>query len=174
MSSLLPGYTIRRGSTLDRALLVKFMQRTYQDIFPNQDFSHLSRTVEQYLSNDTPLWWVDFQGEGGQGGQDGISSPLSPPTPPSPIACLWMGNAIDQITGLRHAHLFLLYVVPEHRRQGVGKALMKYAETWSKARGDKQIGLQVFSSNTPALNLYNQLGFETQSLWMVKELGNGE
>lgn len=85
-----------------------------------------------------------------------------------------MGNAIDQITGLRHAHLFLLYVVPEHRRQGVGKALMQYAETWSKARGDKQIGLQVFSSNTPALNLYNQLGFETQSLWMVKPLGNGE
>jgi ribosomal protein S18 acetylase RimI-like enzyme len=187
LSSLLPGYIIRRGSTLDRALLVKFMQRTYQDIFANQDFSHLSRTVEQYLSNDTPLWWVDFEGQGEigrqggmreQGGQqDEIYSPLSPPSspsPPSPIACLWMGNAIDQITGLRHAHLFLLYVVPEHRRQGVGKALMQYAETWSKARGDKQIGLQVFSSNTPALNLYNQLGFETQSLWMVKPLGNGE
>lgn len=178
LSLLLPGYTIRRGLTLDRALLVKFMQRTYQDIFANQDFSHLSRTVEQYLSNDTPLWWVDFEGqgevegEGGQGGQqDKIYSPLSPP---SPIACLWMGNAIDQITGLRHAHLFLLYVVPEHRRQGVGKALMQYAETWTKARGDKQIGLQVFSSNTPALNLYNQLGFQTQSLWMVKPLGNGE
>ncbi len=151
---------IRRGSTQDKALLITFMKRTYQDIFPNQDFSHLSQTVDQYLSNDTPLWWVDFVGE--------QSEDISP----VPIACLWMGNAIDQITGLRHAHLFLLYVVPEHRRRGVGKALMQYGETWAKARGDKQIGLQVFANNTPALNLYEQLGFQTQSLWMVKKLNS--
>lgn len=138
------------------------MQRTYQDIFPNQDFSHLSKTVEQYLSSETPLWWVNFTD----------SETLTQET--SPIACLWMGNAIDQITGQRHAHLFLLYVVPEHRRRGVGRALMEYAQTWARARGDKQIGLQVFSSNTPALNLYNQLGFQTQSLWMIKPLENGE
>lgn len=138
------------------------MQRTYQDIFPNQDFSHLSKTVEQYLSSETPLWWVNFTD----------TETLTQES--SPVACLWMGNAIDQITGQRHAHLFLLYVVPEHRRRGVGKALMEYAQTWARARGDKQIGLQVFSSNTPALNLYNQLGFQTQSLWMIKPLENGE
>ncbi|RUT04708.1 hypothetical protein DSM106972_042770 [Dulcicalothrix desertica PCC 7102] len=138
------------------------MQRTYQDIFPNQDFSHLSKTVEQYLSSETPLWWVNFTD----------TETVTQET--SPVACLWMGNAIDQITGQRHAHLFLLYVVPEHRRRGVGRALMEYAQTWARARGDKQIGLQVFSSNTPALNLYNQLGFQTQSLWMIKPLENGE
>ncbi len=138
------------------------MQRTYQDIFPNQDFSHLSKTVEQYLSSETPLWWVNFTD----------TQTLTQET--SPVACLWMGNAIDQITGQRHAHLFLLYVVPEHRRRGVGRALMEYAQTWARARGDKQIGLQVFSSNIPALNLYNQLGFQTQSLWMIKPLENGE
>ena len=60
---LLPDYTIRSGSTLDRALLVKFMQRTYQDMFPKQDFSHLSQTVEQYLSPDTPVWWVEYSPE---------------------------------------------------------------------------------------------------------------
>ncbi|MBH8565796.1 GNAT family N-acetyltransferase, partial [Nostoc sp. CENA67] len=60
---LLPGYSIRRGSTLERSLLVKFMQRSYQYLFPQQDFAHLARTVEQYLSSDTPLWWVDFLGE---------------------------------------------------------------------------------------------------------------
>ncbi|MBF2066577.1 MAG: GNAT family N-acetyltransferase [Calothrix sp. C42_A2020_038] len=162
----MPSYKIRRGSTQDRALLVKFMQQTYQDIFPNQDFSHLSRTVEQFLSSDTPLWWVDFV-ETEQGDQHKTS-------PSSPVACLWMGNAIDQITGLRHAHLFLLYVVPEHRRRGIGKALMEYAQTWARARGDRQIGLQVFSNNTPALNLYKKLGFQAQSLWMVKSLENGE
>ncbi|BAY43126.1 GCN5-related N-acetyltransferase [Scytonema sp. HK-05] len=162
---LLPGYKIRRGSTLDKALLVKFMQRTYQEAYPQQDFSHLARTVEQYFSNDTPVWWVDFAGE--ELRREGITSPSSPS---SPVACLWVGNAIDQVQGTRHAHIFLLYVVPEHRQRGIGTALMRYVEDWAKARGDHQIGLQVFQSNTAALNLYNQLGYQTQSLWMVKSL----
>jgi ribosomal protein S18 acetylase RimI-like enzyme len=164
---LLPGYPIRRGSTLDRALLVKFMQRTYQDMFPNEDFSHLARTVEQYFSNDTPLWWVEEERDKGDKEE---TTPLSPLSLPSPVACLWVGNAIDQVQGHRHAHIFLLYVMPEYRRRGIGTALMQYVENWAVARGDRQIGLQVFQSNKPALNLYNQLGYQTQSLWMVKSL----
>ncbi len=158
---LLQDYTVRSGSTKDFALLVKFMQRTYQDMFPGQDFSHLSQTVEQYLSPDTPLWWVEHSAKKKE--QVDIF-----PTPP--IGCLWMGNAIDQISGLRHAHIFLLYVTPEYRRKGIGTALMQYAQNWAKQRGDNQIALQVFQTNTPALNLYNQLGYQIQSLWMIKPL----
>jgi len=160
---LLPGYIIRRGSALDRSLLLKFMQRTYQDLFPNEDFSHLEQTVKQYFSSDTPLWWVDFSSQ--EDGEDNGENSTS-----SPIACLWVGNAIDQVHANRHAHIFILYVVPEHRRRGIGKALMRYVENWAIQRGDRQIGLQVFQSNKPALNLYNQLGYQTQSLWMVKFL----
>ncbi|MBW4561786.1 MAG: GNAT family N-acetyltransferase [Mojavia pulchra JT2-VF2] len=172
---LLPGYNIRLGSALERSLLVKFMQRSYQDIFPQADFSHLAQTVEQYFSSKTPLWWVDKEVRE----EDTESSfsvspcppvPASSSSPTSPIACLWVGNAIDQVGGSRHAHIFLLYVVPEHRRRGIGTALMKYVENWATQRGDRQIGLQVFQSNQPALNLYNQLGYQTQSLWMVKSL----
>lgn len=157
---LIPGYRLRAGSGLDRALLVKFMQRTYQEVFP-QDFSHLARTIEQYLDNKTPLWWVELaDSEPGQG----------LPSVRQPVGCLWVGNALDQVRGDRHAHIFLLYVVPEHRRRGIGKALMRYVEDWAIGRGDRQIGLQVFESNQPALNLYSQLGYQTQSLWMVKSL----
>ncbi|WGV26045.1 GNAT family N-acetyltransferase [Halotia branconii] len=161
---LLPGYYIRCGSTLERSLLVKFMQRTYQHLFPEQDFAHLARTVEQYFSRDTPLWWVDFSKEDGE----------EITNSPAPIACLWVGNAIDQVQGDRHAHIFLLYVEPEHRRRGVGTALMRYIENWATQRGDRQLGLQVFQSNQPALNLYNQLGYQTQSLWMVKSLNTNK
>ncbi|MBD2664979.1 GCN5-related N-acetyltransferase [Richelia sinica FACHB-800] len=135
------------------------MVLTYQELFPHQDFSHLDSTVQQYLSSDTPLWWVKEEGENNKGGENA-----------PPIACLWAGNAIDQISGNRHAHIFLLYVVPEHRRWGIGKALMHHLENWAGQRGDRQIGLQVFASNAPALNLYQQLGYQTQSLWMVKPL----
>ncbi|MBW4480198.1 MAG: GNAT family N-acetyltransferase [Tolypothrix brevis GSE-NOS-MK-07-07A] len=165
------------------------MHRTYQDMFPDEDFSHLARTVEQYLSSETPLWWVDFVGLVGEVGELGTRGqgdkennennennsfppsphPLLPPSS-SPIACVWVGNSIDQVKGDRHAHIFLLYVAREHRRRGIGKALMQYVENWALTRGDRQIGLQVFKSNQPALNLYNQLGYQTQSLWMVKSL----
>ena len=161
MSNLLPEYFIRAGSGLDRSLLVKFMQQTYSELFPEQNFSHLARTVEQYFSRETPLWWVEFLGAG---------AGENIPSPSPLVACLWVGNAVDQVLCDRHAHIFLLYVVPEHRRRGIGTALMRYVEDWARIRGDRQIGLQVFQSNPAALNLYNQLGYQTQSLWMVKSL----
>lgn len=159
--NLLPGYAIEQGSTVDQALLVKFMQRTYQEQFPNQNFSHLTRTIEQYFSRDTPVWWVYDEQETKNHHQ-------------SPIGCLWVGNAIDQVSGDRHPHIFLLYVMPEYRHRGIGKALMNYIENWAKQRGYGQIGLQVFQTNIPALDLYHQLGYQEQSLWMVKSLQSRE
>lgn len=157
---LLPGYQLRRSSSIrEQATLVQFLQLSYQELFPEQtDYAHLGATVKQYFSISTPLWWVDVDRE--------ITDYLSPP----PVACLWLGNAVDQLKGDRHAHIFLLYVLPEYRRQGIGSALMRYAEDWARARGDRQIGLQVFQFNQPALSLYQQLGYETQSFWMIKAL----
>lgn len=46
--TLLPeGYRLRQGYSKDRALLVKFMNETYQELFPEQqNFSHLAETVK--------------------------------------------------------------------------------------------------------------------------------
>lgn len=152
----IPGYILRMGSGLDRALLIKFVHRTYADLFPNQDLNHLSQTVEQYFSTQTPLWWVDWANPNTQTHE--------------PIACLWLGNAVDQADGERIAHIFLLYVAPKHRKQGIGSVLVQQAEQWAKQRGDRRISLQVFSNNTPALNLYQKLGYQTFSLSMQKSL----
>lgn len=159
-ASLPEGYQLRTGSERDRSLIVKFLQRTYADLFPGGNSAHLQKTVDQYFSEETPVWWVE---------QAEIQMEL-PSSRVKPVGCLWMGNAIDQITGSRHAHIFLLYVMPEHRRCGIGSALVRYAEAWAKARGDRQIGLQVFAANLPALTLYRTLGYETQALWMSKSL----
>jgi ribosomal protein S18 acetylase RimI-like enzyme len=159
----LPGYRLRPGSLGDQALLVKFMQRTYQEVQSEQNFSHLAHTVEQYFSNQTPLWLVETE----------ANQPFSRPARQA-VACLWIGNAVDQVYGDRYAHIFLLYVLPEHRRRGIGSALLQYAEAWAKARGDRQIGLQVFQANQQALALYQNLGFQTQSLLMVKSIAEGE
>lgn len=165
MVSLPSDYRLRLGSPLDRALLLKFMQRTYAERAPKGSFAHLAQTVDQYLCRETPLWWVD------QTGNETKPAGLPRLTAAFPtIACLWLGTAIDQLTGDRHTHVFLLYVAPAHRRQGIGTALMHHAEAYARSRGDRQIGLQVFQTNQPALQLYQQLGFATQSLWMVKPL----
>ncbi|MDB9512868.1 GNAT family N-acetyltransferase, partial [Kamptonema animale CS-326] len=95
---------------------------------------------------------------------------LLPRSPALKIGCLWLGNAIDQVSGDRYAHIFLLYVDPEHRHRGIGSALVSLAENWARERGDLQIGLQVFVTNKPALNLYQKLGYQTHSLSMLKSL----
>lgn len=138
------------------------MQQTYLELEPNGDFGHLAETVDQYLSRETPLWLVRFSG---QAGGTGLGARRE-----NPIACLWLGTAIDQQRGNRHTHIFLLYVEPAHRHKGIGTALMRHAEEFARARGDRQIGLQVFRSNLTALRLYEHLGYQVQSLWMVKPL----
>ena len=159
-----PGYRLDLGSGLDRSLLVKFMQRTYQEIATGS-YGHLAQTVENYLSRETPLWWVrEVKATSNPSGLSGTQRVV-------PIACLWMGTAIDQLRGDRHTHIFLLYVEPAHRRRGIGSALMHQAEDFAQARGDRQVGLQVFQSNRVALQMYENLGYQVQSLWMVKPLG---
>jgi ribosomal protein S18 acetylase RimI-like enzyme len=154
------GYRCRSGSPLDRAALVQTIQRTYAELFPGCPVAHLSQTVEQYLSRDTPLWWVHVQDQG---------APTDAERP-EVIGCLWLGNAIDQVNADRLAHIFLLYVAPRHRRRGLGKALMLQAEAWARARGDRKIGLQVFAHNAAAIELYQSLGYGVQSLTLEKKL----
>jgi ribosomal protein S18 acetylase RimI-like enzyme len=147
---MVEGYTLKPGSPIDRASLVKFMQLTYAELFPGCGLAHFAQTVEHYFSAETPLWWVWHQGER--------------------VACLWVGVAIEQSSGIRHAHVFLVYVRPEHRRQGIARSLMQVAEDWARGRGDRQIGLQVFVSNQPAVNLYERLGYGVQAVSMMKYL----
>jgi ribosomal protein S18 acetylase RimI-like enzyme len=153
-------YYFREGEAKDRALLVKFMRHTYKELFPyQQHFVHLIKTVDDYFSRETPLWWIETS-----------DSTTVDQTRKTQIACLWMGNGIDQVKGDRYSHIFLLYVLPEYRQQGLGTALMNQAITYAQDRGDRQIGLQVFTHNQPALKMYQSLGFHTQSLSMFKSL----
>jgi ribosomal protein S18 acetylase RimI-like enzyme len=145
------GYVLQSGSLLDRSLLNKFMAITYEEMFPGNPLTHLSTTVEQYFSRDTPLWWVLDEAQ-------------------QAIGCLWLGVAIDQSSGIRHAHIFLLYVRSAHRRRGIATALIQIAETWAKNRGDRQIGLQVFANNSGAIELYQGLGYGVEAYAMLKHL----
>ncbi|MCW6050422.1 GNAT family N-acetyltransferase [Lyngbya sp. CCAP 1446/10] len=169
-AEILPGYGLRSGSGLDRAKLLKFLHHTYRELYPDRELGHLAQTVEQYFSNQTPLWWVECLKNSQKEGESFSVLPSQSANLKSIVGCLWLGNAIDQTTGERHGHIFLLYIAPEHRRQGLGAALIIQAENWARSRGDRQIGLQVFLNNQPAMNLYQKLGYESHSVWMIKSL----
>jgi ribosomal protein S18 acetylase RimI-like enzyme len=150
------GYQLYKGNTKDRALLLEFLELTYRSLFSDQaSFPHLSQTVDSYFSWRSPLWWVS---------PDGDSQEI-----PKPIAGLWLGNAIDQVTGDRHGHIFMLYVAPAHRRQGIATALLNQAQQWGQQRGDKRLGLQVFTHNPEAIALYEKLGFTPRALLLEKK-----
>lgn len=151
-TALLPGYWLRRGRNSEQRLLVAFMTKTYQEINPQGQFGHLQHTVEQYVSPDAPFWFVETA-------ENNL-----------PIACLWLGRALDQSSGQRHTHILLLYVDPQHRRRGLGSALVSHAEDWAISRGELQLGLQVFANNQAARQLYEQRGYCCQSMWMTKPL----
>ncbi|HET9673423.1 MAG TPA: GNAT family N-acetyltransferase [Gaiellaceae bacterium] len=53
-----------------------------------------------------------------------------------------------------------LAVIPERRGAGVGRRLMEAAAAEARARGVRQIWLEVLVQNEPAIRLYEQLGYE--------------
>ncbi len=50
-------------------------------------------------------------------------------------------------------------VAPDERGKGLGKRIMHNAIREAVARGDRSVVLEVFEHNTPAVNLYAELGF---------------
>ncbi|MFA1236835.1 GNAT family N-acetyltransferase [Serratia odorifera] len=58
----------------------------------------------------------------------------------------------------RHSRIAALSIRPEMRGQGLGKALMARLITDARARGDRQLSLEVIDGNHAALALYQQAG----------------
>lgn len=149
--SLPAGYQWQRGRVSDRAPLSRCLITTYRELFPAQArFDHLIPTLDHYFSDRTPVWWVVREGER--------------------VGCIWWGQAVEQVSGDRYVHIFLLYVAPAHRRQGIGTALMDLAQAWATEQGYPKIGLQVFAENQAAVSLYNRLGYQPQSVLMLKTI----
>jgi ribosomal protein S18 acetylase RimI-like enzyme len=58
------------------------------------------------------------------------------------------------------ANIYAMYVAPEARQQGVGRALMAAALARAEALGVRQVNLTVTSTNEAAVGLYASCGFE--------------
>ena len=57
------------------------------------------------------------------------------------------------------AELTELYVHPEHRRRGVGSALLEQAEKWAQARGANQMQVRTGEKNEAGKEIYRKHGY---------------
>jgi len=60
----------------------------------------------------------------------------------------------------KKGHVISIAVLPEHQRKGIGAALVKEAMASMRVYKAKECYLEVRVSNTPAVKLYEKLGFD--------------
>jgi RimJ/RimL family protein N-acetyltransferase len=70
--------------------------------------------------------------------------------------------ARDPHTASRHVADLGLMVAVNHRRRGIGRALLDQAVEWARDAGVRKLELHVFPWNEPAIKLYEQFGFERE------------
>ncbi|MBI4258394.1 MAG: ribosomal protein S18-alanine N-acetyltransferase [Thaumarchaeota archaeon] len=63
----------------------------------------------------------------------------------------------------RKGHIVSVSVVEEHRKKGLGRALMEEAMRGMVTRGCSEVFLEVRVSNTSAISIYQKMGFPTTS-----------
>lgn len=147
-----PAYHLTSSRNWQGGILLKFLKLAYGELAPGHDLKHLERMMEQfYQPTSTPLWLVEH--------------------PSGPAGCLWLGQATDQISGQRCGYIFLVYVYPVHRQQGLATALINAACDWSRGQGFTQIQLQVMVQSAAAQALYHKLSFNTCAYVLTRSLG---
>ncbi|MGP3980283.1 GNAT family N-acetyltransferase [Streptomyces sp. KR80] len=88
------------------------------------------------------------------------------------VGTVWISLAKSLPDGLGALDGFVLDVEvrEEHRGRGHGRSLMLVAERECRAAGGDRLGLNVFAGNTPALRLYESLGYQTIRYHLSKPL----
>lgn len=74
----------------------------------------------------------------------------------------WCDICPDTHPGFDHNGRLGMGVLRAHRRQGVGRGLLTTTLAGARAFGLERVELEVFASNTPAIRLYAEFGFEPE------------
>ena len=86
-----------------------------------------------------------------------------------PLGFVHLETTPEFFTGEPQGYVANLAVEETGEGKGVGKALMEAAEAWTRAQGMRHLTLYVFAGNARARTFYARLGFEEDSLKLVKK-----
>jgi ribosomal protein S18 acetylase RimI-like enzyme len=73
---------------------------------------------------------------------------------------------------MKTMHISVVYVLPQHRRGGIGATMLEKLLDWGRAAGARQCDLNVLASN-PANALYRKHGFSLFEVKLVRSLQDG-
>ena len=76
----------------------------------------------------------------------------------------------DTFSDAQNCHISDLAVDKSHDGEGIGRALLAYAERWAREHKHRHLQLAVFPGNTRAIAIYEKLGFGTELVRMSKPL----
>ncbi|WP_035187293.1 GNAT family N-acetyltransferase [Alteribacter aurantiacus] len=76
----------------------------------------------------------------------------------------------DLFTQKKQAYLAAIAVARGGEGTGVGKKLIETAEVWAVEQGFEELVLGAFHGNERAIHFYKRLGFEIDTVTMVKKL----
>ncbi len=69
-----------------------------------------------------------------------------------------------------HAYLGFMYVDPAHRGKGVNKKIIEALKQWALSRNIKELRLDVYEGNLPAVQAYEKAGFSKQLINMRMDI----
>lgn len=85
------------------------------------------------------------------------------------VGYVWVAR-FEMHPGMLVGYVFDVEVHEEFRGRGYGRALMLQAERIALAAGHGRLGLHVVTGNTPAVRLYESLGYEPTRYNLAKQL----
>jgi ribosomal protein S18 acetylase RimI-like enzyme len=86
------------------------------------------------------------------------------------LGFIHLQRQMSALTGEGQGYVNALAVAPEAEGRGVGRALMAAGEAWARERGYRYLALETFGGNRRARAFYTRLGFEEETLKLVKTL----
>ncbi|MEM1153905.1 MAG: ribosomal protein S18-alanine N-acetyltransferase [Pseudomonadota bacterium] len=75
------------------------------------------------------------------------------------FASVLVGFVVTAVV-FEEASIYKMVVQPSHQRQGIGRLLMSHALADAQSNGARQCFLEVRASNSPAIKLYRNMGFQ--------------
>jgi ribosomal protein S18 acetylase RimI-like enzyme len=85
-----------------------------------------------------------------------------------PVGVMELHPDADYFTGHPRAYIDILVVAPEAEGRGIGRALLRHAEAWARRHGCREVVLDVFATNEPAVAFYERCGYRADHIRMAK------
>jgi GNAT superfamily N-acetyltransferase len=152
----LPGFHIRPADRSDRDFLCEITPRLLMGYAAWRDPARMYTTMQGYLLENLEL-------------PEEKGAMFIAESDAGPLGVVSVSHNVN-FTGERQAYIGELAVVEEAEGRGVGRALVRAVERWARDQDHDLIVLDTGAANTRARRFYADLGYQEESVRLVRVL----